>query len=119
MTDINTSGPSCSLDARTFQQRIAAIADLNRRALVGLRRTGRALTLNYRPDALEDIKSMVADERECCSFLDFRATATMSGIELIITVPEDHADNADALLAPFDGTEAKAAEGDSCCGACQ
>lgn len=110
--------PNCSLDGRALQQRIAAIANLNRRALVRLSRSGRSLVLNYRADALPDIQGMVADEKKCCSFLNFDVTTTPAGIELTITVPEDQADNADVLLSPFSTANSEATEGTSCCGAC-
>jgi hypothetical protein len=63
-----------------------------------------------------EVADMVARERECCAFLGFEMRTTNAGTELIVTVPEDQADNADALLAPFDGSGANTAA--SCCGAC-
>jgi hypothetical protein len=112
-----TPAPSCSLDGRAFQERVAAIAAFHARALVRQQRVGRRLILTYADESGPQVADMVARERDCCAFLDFGIDTTKAGVVLTITVPEGHADNADALLAPFDGSHAKATA--SCCGTCR
>lgn len=116
MEQHSASAPSCSLDAHSFRKRVAWIAAFHARALVSQQRLGRRLVLTYAKGSGAEVADMVARERDCCAFLDFDCRATDAGVVLTITVPEDQAENADALLAPFDGRDA--GEAASCCGAC-
>lgn len=116
MSQSLASGPTCSLDARDFQDRVSAIAEFNARALKNQERTGRILVLTYAPGTAAEIADLVAKEGDCCGFLDFQTQEGAAGVVLTITVPMDQANNADDLLAPFDGTAAKSVA--SCCGAC-
>jgi hypothetical protein len=114
--DQPASAPSCSLDGHAFQERVASIAAFHARALVSQQRVGCRLVLTYADGSGPEVADMVARERDCCAFLDFEIRTTNAGIVLTITVPENQADHADALLAPFDGSDAKATA--SCCGTC-
>ena len=108
--------PSCSLDGRSFRERVASIAAFHARALVSQQRLGRRLVLTYADGSGHEVADMVARERDCCAFLDFEMRTTGGGTELTVTVPEDHAHNADTLLAPFHGSDTNTSA--SCCGAC-
>ena len=117
MTRVQETGPSCSLDGRAFEERVQAIAAFNDRALVRRHREGQRLTLTYAVGTGSDVAALVAKENECCSFLQFEVNDTSEGVELAITVPTDRSTEADRLLAPFDGTDARRLAA-SCCGQC-
>lgn len=116
MQQNHASGPACSLDAHAFRDRVRSIAAFNARALRDQKRTGLTLVLTYASEAGREVEHLVAKEADCCGFLNFRTHETDAGIVLTITVPADQADDADRLLAPFDGTDAQTLT--SCCGAC-
>lgn len=111
----HAAGPTCSLDARAFQDRVKAIAELNAHALQAQERTANTLVLTYAPGSAAEVADLVAKEGDCCGFLDFCTREEATGVVLTITVPADQAARADELLAPFDGTAVRSA---SCCGAC-
>lgn len=110
------SALACSLEGRTFQERVRWIAGLNRRFLRCISRTGLTLTLVYAAEAREDVLELVRQERECCAALDFSVREAGNQIELRITVPSHAFDQADVLLHPFHGEGAIIAK--SCCGEC-
>lgn len=117
MTDTATPGPACSLEGRAFQERITWIAELNRKHLRRAQRQGTTLTLIYDPAARHDVEALVSREQACCAFLEFRITNSSEGVCLDITVPAHASQDADALLAPFQG-DRSTAEATACCGAC-
>lgn len=107
---------ACSLDARDFKERVARIASLNEKSLRRHNREDLRLILDYDPEALLQVKEMVARERECCAFLAFDLREAGNTLELTIKVPDDARDAADVLLELFyknPGT----AETPTCCGA--
>lgn len=117
MADVAPYDPACSLEAHALRERKTWIAALNRKHLRELRRTERAVTLIYDSGASDDVKQMIIREKECCDFLAFDVRRDESALEVTITVPEQMAANADALLAPFTGT-GPLQEAGSCCGTC-
>lgn len=105
MTD-KAAAPSCSLDARDFKDRVAWISALNGKFLRDHRRHGSTLALIFVPEALREVEEMIAREKGCCGFLDFRLRTARDRVELTITVPEGQEADADVLLAPFYGNQA-------------
>ena len=101
MPDHTAAPVACSLDGHDLAARIAWMEELNARQLLSRARHGPGLTLTYRASALEMVRELVANERQCCAFLDFDITSTGESVALTITVPAEHADSADALLHPF------------------
>jgi hypothetical protein len=59
------------------------------------------VTLVYGIEAAADVEQMIMQEKECCAFLVFDTHPGENIIELTITVPEQMAKDANALLAPF------------------
>ncbi|MGH8077963.1 MAG: hypothetical protein ACREPE_11650 [Lysobacter sp.] len=117
MTDATSSAPACSLEAPAFKDRVAWITALNQKYLRESRRQGTQLTLTYDVAASREIEEMVARERECCAFLGFEIRPGSNDVQLIISLPDQAAEQADALLAPFYGNPST--QGDStCCGTC-
>lgn len=92
---------ACTLDGGDFQQRMAWIADLNTRALLGARRDDLRLELDYTPAALTDVRQMVAQEQACCAFLSFGVIERPDAVTLSITAPEAVREAAEAVLGPF------------------
>lgn len=92
---------ACTLGRGEYAERTAWIGALNRAALRAYRVHGRTLVLDYAPDADGDIRTLVAQERECCAFLSFTVEERLTEIRLTIAAP-DGAENACAVLfAPF------------------
>lgn len=114
---ISSSAPSCSLEGRLLQQRVTRIADLHAWALVSQQRAGRRLVLKYAKGSIREVAAMMAREKDCCDFLDFKIGKTSESITLTITVPGEKADRADVLLAPYVTGHAQTMT--SCCGGCQ
>jgi hypothetical protein len=92
---------ACMLDAGDFKNRIAWIADLNRRALVGSRRDDLRLELTYAPHAIQDVRELVRREQHCCAFLDFDLRQDDDAIRLVVTAPETAREAAEFVFEPF------------------
>lgn len=104
MHGISADPIACSLDAAALQRRLAAIAALNARALLGARRDDLMLELDYAPDALADVREMVALEQGCCGFFAFDIAESDDVLRLTVTAPETAREAADQLFAPFAST---------------
>jgi hypothetical protein len=89
--------------------RRGAAPELNTKALTTSRRGDLALTLEYRREALEDVRELVRGEQACCAFLDFRLDERADNLVLTITAPEAARDAADMLFEQFEarGTPAE------------
>ena len=92
---------ACTLQAGSYQERLAWIAALARDGLRGLSRTDLRLELIYAPAVAPRVREMVVKEQECCGFLSFDLTETEDAVRLTITAPERARDVADALFEPF------------------
>ena len=107
----------CTLDGGSFKDRMVWIADLNARALKKARRKDLRLELQYAPSSIGDVRQMIAQEQDCCSFLSFNLTEQRRSLKLVITAPEAARDVAETVFAPFQGkTPQPAACG--CTGVC-
>lgn len=102
MTDLVSETPIvCTLGAADFKERLAWIADLNKRALLSFVRTELELELTYRAAYRDDVLRMVGAERECCAFLIFRVTETGDILRVVITAPMEARDAADMMFSQF------------------
>ena len=99
MTDMVTI--ACTLDGDNLKKRVDWISELNLRALLGLRRDGSSLVLYYSPEAIGEVRKLVAEEQACCAFLDFRLDEGADRITLVITAPEEAGTAIGALFEPF------------------
>lgn len=97
----NEAPIACTLDAGDFTERASQIRDLARRSLRRASRTPLSLTLTYAPEAADEVRTLVARERECCPFLTFGVTQTSGGIEVAIVAPPSAAEPAEALFDHF------------------
>lgn len=102
MSETDTAPPiACTLDTGALKNRLAWIADLNAKALTKSRRGDLALTLEYRPEALGDVRELVRREQACCAFLDFDLDERADKVVLTITAPGAARDAADMLFEQF------------------
>lgn len=107
---------ACTLEAGDFKTRIAWIADLNRRALLGSRREDLRLELTYAPDAQEDVHELVRREQQCCGFLDFELRTDSDAVRLVVTAPETAREAADLVFEPFQSRVADSSPASCGCG---
>ncbi len=114
MDDLSPELPiACTLDTGSFKERAAWIGALNARSLTSSRRHDLTLTLEYRPEARDDIRKLVRGEQACCAFLDFDLDERADKLILTITAPETAREAADMLFEQF---EAKGTTAISSCG---
>jgi hypothetical protein len=92
---------ACTLGAGDFKARVSGIRDLARRSLQTSRREALRLHLTYGPEALEEVRDLVAKESECCAFLRFDLRHNDREVALTITAPASAAAAADELFAHF------------------
>ncbi len=92
---------SCTLNAGSLNERLAWIAALNARSLKSARREGLTLTLDYVPEAIDDVRKLVAGEQACCAFLTFDIVEHRDFVRVSIAAPEEARDAVDALFEPF------------------
>lgn len=118
MTETTEAAPiACMLDSGSFEQRRVWIAALNTRALKTARRDDLRLELEYAPEGIADVRQMIAQEQECCTFLTFDLTERPDAVKLAITAPEAARDAAELVFGPFqEKTPQSAACG--CTGGC-
>jgi hypothetical protein len=92
---------ACTLDAGDFKERTGDIRDLARRSLRHASRKPLSLTLTYDIEAADEVRALVAKERECCPFLTFGVRESADTIEVAILAPAAAAEAADALFDHF------------------
>jgi hypothetical protein len=121
MAKTDTAPPiACTLDAGSFKDRLAWISALDARALTASRRGDLALTLEYRREALDDVRELVRGEQACCAFLDFSLDERDDRLILTITAPEAARDAADMLFEQFGARDTPAkASACGCTSGCQ
>lgn len=103
MTSIDQPTIACTLTGNSLRNRIAWIAQLARDSLRSYERDDLALTLRYSPDAVDNVREMVREERACCAFLKFELHECPDELLLTINAPEAARDVADDLFAHFTG----------------
>ncbi|MFN3402036.1 MAG: hypothetical protein ACK4Z4_16980, partial [Ferrovibrio sp.] len=85
-TDNTALTIACTLDSTDFKGRVADIRDLASRHLLSSRREPLRLHLTYAAAALPEVQNLVAQESECCAFLDFHIQSG-ERVALTITAP--------------------------------
>ncbi|MES2936869.1 MAG: hypothetical protein V4864_04250 [Pseudomonadota bacterium] len=108
---------ACTLSTGDLQARLARIAQLADRHLLGQRQDGAKLHLTYAHEAAAELKDIVALERECCAFLHFDLLERGKVVELAITAPGEASEFAGMLFAHFSASAA-AAPASRCTAAC-
>lgn len=92
---------ACTLGAGDFKARVASIRDLARRSLRRSERLPLSLILTYVSEALTEVSELVAQESECCAFLDFELSHDNDAVRLVITAPPSAAAAADEIFGHF------------------
>lgn len=101
MTDRIKPPIACSLDAGNLKDRLAWIGQLNARSLIGSQRGDLSLVLDYAPDAIGNVREMVAGEQACCAFLSFAIDERADRVRVTIITPESAREAAEALFESF------------------
>lgn len=83
----NETPIACTLSAADRTARIASARELGERALVGVEVHDRTALLRFQ-GGREAVDALVAAERTCCGFFEFRATRDGENTELEIRTPE-------------------------------
>ncbi|BEP52032.1 hypothetical protein [Variovorax sp. V116] len=104
MSGESTPPIACSLRPSELNARQERIASLARRSLLHQRQDGRTLTVRYARSASRELRELVALERECCAFLQFRLHEDSDAIELQITAPHEAEASAALLFSAFVAT---------------
>jgi hypothetical protein len=99
---------ACCLSMGDYQNRIAWIEDMARKAMRSHARDDLVLSLAYAPEAAADVRKMVEQERICCAFLMFDLKEEADCIRVTITVPQAARDSADMLFGHFLATRSAA-----------
>ena len=85
---MTTSIPiACTLTPADYRTRLEQIATLSRDALRHVEQRGDVLDLRYAPEAAEQVRALVDQERVCCAFLTFDVHETAAYVQLLVTVP--------------------------------
>ena len=92
---------ACTLTGDYFVQRTAWIRSLAKDHLIDVQRTPLSLRLTYAKQAAGKITELVAKERACCAFLDFKTREIANGVELTVTAPAEAAETAHFLFDHF------------------
>ena len=98
---------ACTLPSPQMRERVAAIASLAQRGLLAHQQCGPSLYLRYSSTVAHELERLVAQERECCPFLDFELTHRVDAVHLIITAPAAAAEFASTLTSHFLGKPAQ------------
>jgi hypothetical protein len=100
---------ACSLASGDLRERRTVIRELNRRALLARSRDGLQLRLTYDAAAEEEVRDLVALERECCSFLDFRMDHRDGHVLVTITAPIGSTEAVEEIFSELAGDAPPAA----------
>jgi len=92
---------ACTLGADDLKSRFAEIGALAGRALLGHEQVGRRLQLSCATEAAADLERLVAQEQDCCAFLQFELRREADAIHLAITAPIEAGEFAPLLYAHF------------------
>jgi MerR family copper efflux transcriptional regulator len=80
---------ACSLDADELAARRGWASRLADDALIDARPTRDGVTARFRPDALDDLRRLVAAESVCCPFLGFRIEEGRDSVVLEVDAPPE------------------------------
>jgi hypothetical protein len=92
---------ACSLPSDALEQRLAWIRRVTANSLLTHRLVGTTLRLLYREDALPDLQKIIAQERECCPFLEYSLRPAEGALQLTIGAPDGLGSDARWLFDQF------------------
>jgi hypothetical protein len=100
-TNLKSLTLACTLTPADLRERLALIRRLATDALLGHQRQPLVLALRYAPAARERVRAMVANEQQCCAFLNFEVREQPDVVHVTITAPENAREAADDLFEQF------------------
>ena len=92
---------ACMLTGGSYRERVHWLEQLSRDGLVRRERDDLKLTLTYQECVRDRVLRMVAQEQQCCPFLEFDVREVAAGIQVTIAAPEQARSTADSLFDPF------------------
>jgi len=92
---------ACTLQFKDLRERQVWIRRVTDESLVWHTLRENSLTLKYRRVALDDIRSIVEKEQECCAFLAFELQVNPKDVVLTMTSPPETRESARWLFAQF------------------
>jgi hypothetical protein len=97
---------ACTLDPAGLRQRVDQL-DALRPQVLGLRRDGLTLALEFPAEAAQEVRAFVVEESRCCRFFSFQVNEIDQGLRLGIRTPPGGEAMLDALQAAFAGDTGK------------
>jgi hypothetical protein len=97
---------ACTIDPAGLKQRVKQLDALVPRVL-GLRRDGLTLTLEFPAETASDVRGFAVEESRCCPFFSFEVDEIDQGLRLGIRTPPGGEAMLDALHTAFAGNAAK------------
>jgi hypothetical protein len=96
---------ACSLTGAEMSGRLADMAELGRKSLIGVDDASAEPVVRFRDDTetRQRLETIVAAEAQCCAFLDLDLQQGLDGLELTLRGPEAAAPIVRDLVAAFRG----------------
>jgi hypothetical protein len=96
---------ACSLSAAEYGERLAAIARAGGLSLVKVEERPRQTVLHFRysTKTRDELQTIVAQEADCCAFLDLSLETSDEELVLTLTAPEEARLIVDDLVRSFRG----------------
>ena len=92
---------ACNLKMEDLPGRLALIRRVTTAGLLSHNLDAQSLRLVYRKTVLEELRTIVEAEQECCAFLTFALTVNATEAALTITASPERRDSARWLFAQF------------------
>jgi hypothetical protein len=96
---------ACSLSAAEYGERLAAISRVGGSSLINVEERPRQTVLHFRysTKTRDELQTIVAQEADCCAFLDLSLETSDEELVLTLTAPEEARLIVDDLVRSFRG----------------
>jgi hypothetical protein len=98
---------ACSLSAEDYRERLAAISEVGSSSLIAVQEGHRETIMRFRhsSQAADRLRTIVAQEGECCTFLDLSLRDVDDELVLTLPAPEEARPIVDDLIRSFRAVE--------------
>lgn len=98
---------ACSLSSADYRRRLAAISEVGSSALIEVEERARETVMRFRhsSETRDKLRTIVAQEAECCAFLDLSLEADDDELVLTLRAPEEARPIVDDLIGSFRAVE--------------
>jgi hypothetical protein len=98
---------ACSLSAADYRERLAAISEVGSSSLIAVQEGPRETVMRFRhsSETRDGLRTIVAQEAECCAFLDVSLRALEDELVLTLRAPEEARPIVDDLIRSFRAVE--------------